>query len=230
MKSARNRERILLASVDLFNQSGLVAVTTNHIAARLDISPGNLYFHFRNKEQIVLELFERMCAETYEAWRRSECARPLGLIEVSFDTFFKYRFFHREMYHLRRRDPELAARWRSHLRKTMRLLQGAFASWQREGHLNRRADSGELRMIADAVLIASSWFLQFFESAEKPATRRPLRQGVEHVARIMLPYCEGPAGDEVRAFLNIPVQAPVEPVAERIERYDESRGAVELAL
>src|SRR5512137_3067511 len=54
------RERILDAALVLFNADGSHAVSTRHIAARLGISPGNLYYHFGNKEEIVLCLYERI--------------------------------------------------------------------------------------------------------------------------------------------------------------------------
>jgi AcrR family transcriptional regulator len=44
-------------------------VTTNHVAAHLKISPGNLYYHFRNKEEILREAFERMNAEADAVWK-----------------------------------------------------------------------------------------------------------------------------------------------------------------
>ena len=59
----KTRDRIIEASLQLFNEQGERAVTTNHIAAHLGMSPGNLYYHFRNKQQIIAELFERYAAE-----------------------------------------------------------------------------------------------------------------------------------------------------------------------
>lgn len=201
MKKAKNRERILVASVDLFNQSGVVAITTNHIADHLQISPGNLYFHFRNKEEIIRELFEQMAAETYESWKPDAAtgayASPLELIERSFEVYWRYRFFHREMYHLRRKDPALAKRWKSHLSKSQRILQAHYTYWVKTGVMRKVGDAREMQMISDLVMITSSSFLQFFESAEKPAGKKTLRDGTNHLLRLLLPYHADPAHPEI---------------------------------
>jgi AcrR family transcriptional regulator len=201
MKKAKNRDRILVASVELFNQSGVVAVTTNHIADHLTISPGNLYFHFRNKEEIIRELFEQMTKETYEAWKPNPqtgaYASPLELIERSFEVYWNYRFFHREMYHLRRKDPVLARKWKSHLAKSLRILQAHYASWVKTGIMRKVADPREMQMIADLVMITSSSFLQFFESAEKPAGKKTLRNGSNHLLRLLLPYHADPSHPQI---------------------------------
>ncbi len=206
MKKPTNRERILSASVDLFNQSGVVAITTNHIAAHLGISPGNLYFHFRNKEEIIRELFDRMCNETYEVWMPNHqldtYGSPLELIEKSYEVFWNYRFFHREMYHLRRRDPALARKWKQHMNKTIRLLQGTYAHWVKTGSMKKITDPAEMKMISDIVLITSSSFLQFYEAPDKPANRRSLRLGVDHILRLLLPYHTQNKQSEVMAHLN----------------------------
>ena len=57
MAPPKTRDRIVEASLELFNAQGERSVTTNHIAAHLGMSPGNLYYHFRNKQAIIALLF-----------------------------------------------------------------------------------------------------------------------------------------------------------------------------
>jgi AcrR family transcriptional regulator len=205
MKKPGNRERILVASVELFNASGIVAITTNHVASHLGISPGNLYFHFRNKEEIVSELFDQMCEEIYSVWMPNKrvgiYSSPLDLIERTYVVFWNYRFFHREMYHLRRKDPVLAKKWRTHLKKSVRLLNAMYSQWIKAGVMKKIDDAKEMQMISDVVLITSSSFLQFFESPDKPASRRTINDGVNHVLRFLLPYHSDGAQSLVRQRL-----------------------------
>ena len=106
------------------------------------------------------------------------------------------------MYHLRRRDPALARKWKLHMNKTIRLLQGTYAHWVQTGAMKKINDPAEMKMISDVVLITSSSFLQFYEGPDKPATRRSLRQGVDHILRLLLPYHTPQRHTEVMSYLN----------------------------
>ena len=192
MKKESNKDRVIAASLGLFNQSGTVAVTTNHIATHLHISPGNLYFHFSDRQEIVRHLFDRMCTDTYQVWygdgRDLILRTPEELVELVFAVFYKYRFFHREMYHLRRIDPDLSALWKKHIKKMERLFLATYAQWVRQGWMRPLKDKHELQFISDTILITSNSFLNFYESTSKPARNRSIKVGAEYVLRLLMPY------------------------------------------
>lgn len=78
------RTRILVASLLLFNEKGEPRTTTNEIADELDISPGNLHYHFRRKAQIV----EALLAE-FQADARKLLQPPDGEA-ISLDDFWVF--------------------------------------------------------------------------------------------------------------------------------------------
>lgn len=104
-KALKTKDRILQISLQLFNERGERSVTTNHIAAELGISPGNLYYHFRNKHEIIKELMYQYQVETLEMLSLPE-DRPLtttdkiNYFQVLSVQLWNYRFIHRDVYHL----------------------------------------------------------------------------------------------------------------------------------
>lgn len=104
-KALTTKDRILQISLQLFNERGERSVTTNHIAAELGISPGNLYYHFRNKHEIIKELMYQYQVETLEMLSLPE-DRPLttndkiNYFQVLSGQLWSYRFIHRDVYHL----------------------------------------------------------------------------------------------------------------------------------
>jgi AcrR family transcriptional regulator len=110
------RERILATALRLFNASGTAAVSTNHIADALSMSPGNLYYHFRNKETIIRALFEQQFARWDAIYALPGDRLPAltdlqQLVRAAFITSWDYRFIYGELIALLRRDDQLQRRW-----------------------------------------------------------------------------------------------------------------------
>lgn len=118
----KTRDRILVTSLRLFNEDGEGHTTTIDIANELDISPGNLYYHFKGKDEIIAELYQQYelaLAETL----RAPIEGPLGEDEndieanwyylyVLFEEMYQYRFLYQNLDDLLLRYPDIRRRFR----------------------------------------------------------------------------------------------------------------------
>lgn len=93
----KTSERILVTALDIFNQQGETNVSSVEIAMELDISPGNLYYHFKGKEVIVAALFE-----LYQEQMRSILEAPLRSDShaLTIEEFFYYLYLIIEKNHI----------------------------------------------------------------------------------------------------------------------------------
>ena len=157
----RTRERILEASLALFNRHGAPHVTTADIADELNISPGNLYYHFGNKEEIVNELaaaFEAQLAPLFADPRdRRLSVDDLWLwLHLLLERMWAYRFLYYDLDLLTARDRALGARFAALVRKGAT----AVVQWCRAmvAGNTMEATSAEIDALAhNAMLIAAYW-------------------------------------------------------------------------
>ncbi|QUM74921.1 TetR/AcrR family transcriptional regulator [Moritella sp. 24] len=108
----KTRDKIIHSALELFNECGERNITTNHIAAHLGISPGNLYYHFRNKEDIIDSIFEQYVnylAENFQPHREGEVTLEVMMryLDSMFETMWRFRFFYYSLPILLSRDPNL---------------------------------------------------------------------------------------------------------------------------
>jgi len=200
----RTKDKIIVTSIELFNKSGVVAVTTNHIAKELVISPGNLYFHFRNKEEIIRQIFKIMCQETYQLWRVKKGQRlihPMELIEKNYELFWRYRFFHRETYSLRQKDAQLAKTWKLHMIKIKKMMVLMYKRWLKQDWVLPIQSKDETEFIATILLATAANFLQFIESAEKVPNKIHVEQGKKYIAWLLLPWTQAEIRKDFEKFI-----------------------------
>src|SRR4051812_15263971 len=112
------KDRILDTALDLFNQQGTGAISTNHIAEALNMSPGNLYYHFRSKDEIIRALFERLFAAWDTEFSLPRDHTPTledlqGLVRTNFEILWRYRFAYREIITLILQDAILRERYQA---------------------------------------------------------------------------------------------------------------------
>ena len=169
------KDRIIDAAVGLFNDSGVGPVTTNHIAAHLGMSPGNLYYHFTNKEEIIRSAFDRMNAEADAIWGGEVKDNTLlqRIVVANLELYTRYLFFARELPALLRADDELAKRYGAVAEARMDQLEGVLMPLAKAGVLKGALDREDVRALAESAWMIGLFCVPYAEtlSAGKPEPR-----------------------------------------------------------
>ncbi|MBF7695559.1 TetR/AcrR family transcriptional regulator [Acinetobacter rathckeae] len=160
-KTSKTKQRILDTSLMLFNEQGERAVTTNHIAAALQMSPGNLYYHYSNKQEIIKALTEQ-----YQQQTLAMLALPNDRTVTANDkiTYFKalseqlwaYRFLHRDVYDLVEKDQHFNQEYAQFASNVMREVQKLYQAFIHAGLMKMSATEMEA-LIINIWIILTNW-------------------------------------------------------------------------
>jgi AcrR family transcriptional regulator len=203
-----NRERITEAALELFNEHGSRSTTTNHIAAHLSISPGNLYYHFRNKEEIVRAIFDRISEVVHTTIviprDRDVTAAELGLYHlVGIETLWNFRFLFRDLSELLARDPELATGYRELQQWLIAEFMELFGRMIAQGDMRRPGRREALRRVATNTFILWTSWVNFLTTskADPDVHPRDMLEGALQGLLSFEAYLEPRFAAEVRAVL-----------------------------
>lgn len=197
--SRNTRERILNAALELFNEQGEPHVPTNRIADELDISPGNLHYHFRTKADLIQALFEafehRMLELLATPDSRDVHVEDIWLfLHLVFETIGEYRFIYRDLTDLCGRFRGLHQRFQGIIKLSMQTARHLSEGLADQGQMEASAE--ELEALVRNIVLVSTFWLAFDQVAERDATPQPER-AVWQVMSLISPYLVGGAREEL---------------------------------
>lgn len=192
-KRKRNtRTRILLTTLQLFNDDGEPSTTTNDIANEADISPGNLHYHFRKKSDLVDALLAEFQADARKLLvppddEANAIDQFWGFLHLLLETLVAYRFLFRDSETLRTVYPQVA-------RALAGFTKGLTAAT--ELHVERLRHDGIVELVdADVaevcrnIVIATIFFERFEGLAGHSLGADELARGITRsVLSILLPH------------------------------------------
>jgi AcrR family transcriptional regulator len=204
---SKTRERVLDTSLALFNELGAPNVTTNHIADAVGISPGNLYYHFRHKEDIVTGLYDRYEAALGEVIGSTEGGSGAAddlwlLVHLAFEVIHDFRFIHRDLSELSAAYPAVRARFKRGLEQGIEQTTQYCRALAEQGALD--ATPEEARALAINMSLVTTYWLNLQALRDGGRGRHPdsdsdaISLGVFQVLSLITPYLRGPIKDEFR--------------------------------
>ncbi|MEQ6290648.1 TetR/AcrR family transcriptional regulator [Vogesella sp. GCM10023246] len=187
-------DRIVEESLVLFNEHGERSITTNHIAAHLGISPGNLYYHFRNKEEIVHQIFqlyrrfitERLAVPQH---RSMEVTDLVNYLETAFEAMWRFRFMFYDLPGLMARNPQLQTDYQQFVHSELTdILEGHFREFIRLGLLRMSLD--DIAPVSVNIWLVVKFWFAFEQTArpKAPITEASGHRGVRQVLALLKPY------------------------------------------
>jgi AcrR family transcriptional regulator len=189
----RTRERILETSLKLFNDFGEPNVTTTVIADELDISPGNLYYHFRSKDEIVNTIFGTFEREidgvlAAPAARQANVEDMWLFLHVLFEAIWKHRFLYRDLNDLLSRNRLLEVHFKRLLERKVEVATALCEGLVAAGEMT--APKSEIPALATNMVVVATYWLSY-EYVRNPRSQQPeasLARGAYQVVALAAPF------------------------------------------
>jgi AcrR family transcriptional regulator len=187
-----NKVLILQSALKLFNEKGSMNVTTNHIAAEAGISPGNLYYHFHNKEEIILALFEKMIPEwDANVGDMNFVEDGLDYIDHLLGTLYEciwdYRFIHRELSPLLQTYKTVRRICVPILRQRLNEILTLIQKLQRDGVL-ATDEPAQQESLANTLLFIPLFWLNYLDAIGETPNQDNINKGIEMMRNIIAPH------------------------------------------
>src|SRR5260221_11436033 len=183
----RTAERILEVTLALFNRFGEPNVSTTLISAELGISPGNLYYHYPAKDELINSLYDRYERALNELLRAADEVRNVEdawlFLHMLFELIWRYRFLYRDLNDLLSKNRRLETRFQFVLKNKSAAVQAMLAGLGRGDAV--RMIERDVGPVATAIVVVLTYWLSY-EDVRNPrnalepagASAAPLRGGV----------------------------------------------------
>ena len=204
-------ERIVASALGLFNRFGEPNVAATMVAADLGISPGNLYYHYPGKEDIVNHLFGQYLNDLQDLLPASQDVKDLEdawfFMHSLFELVWRYRFLYRDL-------NDLLSKYRQLEQQVKQVLANKHASFLTllkcmtdQGLLTQNAT--ERDSSATQMLVMLTWWLSYEyvrdprHALEDANAQGGVSRGAQQVLGLLLPYLQAQPKAQLTALLQM---------------------------
>ena len=194
----RTAERIYEATLELFNRFGEPNVSTTLISAELNISPGNLYYHYPAKDALINSMFDRYERSLNELLNASDGVRNVEdawfFLHSLFELIWQYRFLYRDLNDLLSKNRRLETHFQAVLKNKTRAIKALLDGMSRAGAV--AIEPTAVEPTATSMVVVITFWLSFEyvrdprRALEPASAQTALMRGAHHVLNLLLPYLE----------------------------------------
>jgi AcrR family transcriptional regulator len=207
-KPRRTAERILEVTLDLFNRFGEPNVSTTLISAELHISPGNLYYHYPAKDELINALFDRYEKGLTELLHAADNVRNVEdawlFFHMLFELIWQYRFLYRDLNDLLSKNRRLETHFQFVLKNKSRAIETVLDGLGRGSAV--RLDRRDVPAVATSMVVVLTYWLSYEyvrdprKALEPESAGATLARGAWHVLSLLSPYLEPEAREHLHVL------------------------------
>ena len=205
-KPRRTAERILEVTLDLFNRFGEPNVSTTLISAELSISPGNLYYHYPAKDELINALFDRYEKALTEILHAADGVENVEdawlFFHMLFELVWNYRFLYRDLNDLLSKNRRLETHFQFVLKNKGKAMHALLDGLSRNNAV--RLTGAEAAPLATSMVVVVTYWLSYEyvrdprHALEPDAAAAAMGRGAWHALALLLPHLD----EASRAHLN----------------------------
>ncbi len=183
---------IIQESINLFNEKGCINTSTRHIASKLGISVGNLYYYFKNKEEIIIAIYEEFMSLISKQLTSVKDGQDLAFdyydfLQQQMTYELKYRFFRLELNNIYQNYPKVKEAFeQSHIQKKQQ-IKYVYTHQIKYGYM-KSLDEDELDfLVSNTWIIVTQWEIYWLiDKLDDEKQRR--RNGILNILYFIKPY------------------------------------------
>jgi AcrR family transcriptional regulator len=197
-KPRRTAERILEVTLELFNRFGEPNVSTTLISAEMNISPGNLYYHYPAKDELINSLFDRFEKALNELLQAADGVSNVEdawlFFHMLFELIWQYRFLYRDLNDLLSKNRRLETHFQFVLKNKSRAVLALLDGLLQHGAV--RITPAEATPTATAMVVVLTYWLSFEyvreprKALEPESAAASMGRGAFHTLSLLMPYLD----------------------------------------
>lgn len=197
----RTREKIKVTAIELFNEFGATNISTIKLSNHMDISPGNYYYYFSSKEDLIKAIWEENIHSHSEKvfFEKKYAPTVNGILDfanASIDHIYKFRFFYTELYILQKNDPKLRDAYKNHLIRSAGQAAETFAPWEAAGILSIPKEEEEKERLLQNMWIIAMTSMGFLQNFNPKMSGKKIKSNVKQQLYSLLYSSFSPTGRE----------------------------------
>ena len=163
MANNNTKQKILKAAIQLFNDNGMANVRLQQIADEIGISPGNLAYHFKNKEAIIDSVQEDLLEQVSDILSTYRVFPNLMDFDNQLTKYFAFiqthPFYFLDILEIDRHYPAVHAKRQLHISKMISQIRKRFDFNQQRGLIKAEESPGLYEDIANAIWVLITFWV-----------------------------------------------------------------------